>query len=123
MTESVQLLKHGRPASYRICDACNRYARGLSARVAMRIPVIGLTLYFATAQGAVVFIPSFMIRNHGLSITETGLLVGVAAAKALALGLGKPLYGVNHLASHVAVDQLDDRDRRDEPSRTLRYKV
>ncbi len=35
------------------------------------------------------------------------LLVGVAAAKALALGLGKPLYGVNHLASHVAVDQLE----------------
>jgi len=35
------------------------------------------------------------------------LLVGVAAAKALALGLGKPLYGVNHLAAHVAVDQLE----------------
>jgi N6-L-threonylcarbamoyladenine synthase len=30
----------------------------------------------------------------------------VAAAKALALGLDKPIYGVNHLASHVAVDQL-----------------
>jgi N6-L-threonylcarbamoyladenine synthase len=35
------------------------------------------------------------------------LLVGVAAAKALALGLGKPIYGVNHLAGHVAVDQLE----------------
>lgn len=35
------------------------------------------------------------------------LLVGVAAAKALALGLGKPLYGVNHLAAHVAVDTLE----------------
>jgi N6-L-threonylcarbamoyladenine synthase len=35
------------------------------------------------------------------------LLVGVAAAKALAVGLGKPLYGVNHLAAHVAVDQLE----------------
>ncbi|WP_283138656.1 tRNA (adenosine(37)-N6)-threonylcarbamoyltransferase complex transferase subunit TsaD [Rhizohabitans arisaemae] len=34
------------------------------------------------------------------------LLVGVAAAKAFAYGLGKPLYGVNHLAAHVAVDQL-----------------
>jgi N6-L-threonylcarbamoyladenine synthase len=31
----------------------------------------------------------------------------VAAAKALAIGLGKPLYGVNHLAAHVAVDQLE----------------
>ncbi len=35
------------------------------------------------------------------------LLVGVAAAKALALALGTPLYGVNHLAAHVAVDQLE----------------
>src|SRR5436305_71560 len=30
------------------------------------------------------------------------LLVGVAAAKAYATALGKPLYGVNHLAAHVA---------------------
>ena len=35
------------------------------------------------------------------------LLVGTAAAKALALALGVPLYGVNHLAAHVAVDQLE----------------
>ena len=35
------------------------------------------------------------------------LLVGVAAAKSLSIGLGKPLYGVNHLAAHVAVDQLE----------------
>src|SRR3954447_7958032 len=32
-----------------------------------------------------------------------GLLVGVAAANAYALAPGKPLYGVNHLAAHVAV--------------------
>jgi N6-L-threonylcarbamoyladenine synthase len=35
------------------------------------------------------------------------LMVGVAAAKAYALAFGKPLYGVNHLASHVCVDQLE----------------
>jgi N6-L-threonylcarbamoyladenine synthase len=35
------------------------------------------------------------------------LMVGVSAAKALAVGLGTPLYGVNHLAAHVAVDQLE----------------
>ncbi len=34
------------------------------------------------------------------------LLVGVSAANALALALNKPLFGVNHLASHVAVDLL-----------------
>jgi N6-L-threonylcarbamoyladenine synthase len=35
------------------------------------------------------------------------LLVGVAAAKAYALALDVPLYGVNHLAAHVAVDELE----------------
>jgi N6-L-threonylcarbamoyladenine synthase len=35
------------------------------------------------------------------------LLVGVAAAKAYALAVDKPLYGVNHLAAHVAVDTLE----------------
>jgi N6-L-threonylcarbamoyladenine synthase len=35
------------------------------------------------------------------------LLVGVAAAKAYALALDTPLYGVNHLAAHVAVDVLE----------------
>jgi N6-L-threonylcarbamoyladenine synthase len=35
------------------------------------------------------------------------LLVGVAAAKAYSIALGKPLYGVNHLSAHVAVDVLE----------------
>ena len=43
------------------------------------------------------------------------LLVGVAAAKSLAVALGKPIYGVNHLAAHVCVDQLE-HGPLDEPS-------
>ncbi|AGW40734.1 O-sialoglycoprotein endopeptidase [Leifsonia xyli subsp. cynodontis DSM 46306] len=35
------------------------------------------------------------------------LMVGVGAAKALALSLGKPLYAVNHLVGHVGADLLD----------------
>jgi N6-L-threonylcarbamoyladenine synthase len=35
------------------------------------------------------------------------LMVGVGAAKALAIALGKPLYAVNHLVGHVGVDALD----------------
>ena len=34
------------------------------------------------------------------------LVVGVAAAKALAVGLGVPVFGVNHLGGHVVVDEL-----------------
>jgi len=32
MTEDIMLLKHGSPMAYRVCEACNHYARGLSAR-------------------------------------------------------------------------------------------
>ena len=35
------------------------------------------------------------------------LVVGLASAKALAYALDKPLYGVNHLVGHVAVDLLE----------------
>ncbi|MEH0108292.1 tRNA (adenosine(37)-N6)-threonylcarbamoyltransferase complex transferase subunit TsaD [Tersicoccus sp. MR15.9] len=35
------------------------------------------------------------------------LMVGVSAAKALALATGKPLYAVNHLVAHVGVGLLD----------------
>jgi N6-L-threonylcarbamoyladenine synthase len=35
------------------------------------------------------------------------LLIGVAAAKAYAVAWDVPLYGVNHLAAHVAVDTLE----------------
>jgi N6-L-threonylcarbamoyladenine synthase len=42
------------------------------------------------------------------------LLVGVAAAKAYALSVGKPIYGVNHLAAHVAVDRLANGDLPEE---------
>ena len=36
------------------------------------------------------------------------LMVGVGAAKALALATGKPLYAVNHLVGHVGADVLRD---------------
>lgn len=38
------------------------------------------------------------------------LLVGLSAAKGLALGTGKPLIGVNHLEGHVFANFLADPD-------------
>jgi len=38
------------------------------------------------------------------------LMVGVGAAKALAVSLDKPLYAVNHLVGHVGADVLRDDD-------------
>jgi N6-L-threonylcarbamoyladenine synthase len=42
-----------------------------------------------------------------IAVTAGALLVGVAAAKGYALAAEKPIYGVNHLAAHVAVDTLE----------------
>ena len=36
------------------------------------------------------------------------LTVGISAAKALAASLGRPIYGVNHVIGHLAVDELVD---------------
>ncbi|HEX6345428.1 tRNA (adenosine(37)-N6)-threonylcarbamoyltransferase complex transferase subunit TsaD [Umezawaea sp.] len=49
---------------------------------------------------------------HSIAVTAGpglagALLVGVSAAKAYAAALDKPLYGVNHLAGHVAADTLE----------------
>lgn len=38
------------------------------------------------------------------------LMVGLSAAKGLALASGKPLYGVNHLVAHVGVGLLEGQD-------------
>ena len=39
------------------------------------------------------------------------LLVGTSAASAIALALDKPIYGVNHLSAHIAVDALDQNGK------------
>jgi len=41
------------------------------------------------------------------------LLVGTASASGLALALDKPLYGVNHLSAHIAVDSLNSDHKLD----------
>ncbi|NBO06922.1 MAG: tRNA (adenosine(37)-N6)-threonylcarbamoyltransferase complex transferase subunit TsaD [Actinobacteria bacterium] len=46
------------------------------------------------------------------------LLLGISTANALSLALDKPLYGVNHLAAHIAVDLLSD-DREISPAIAL----
>lgn len=47
------------------------------------------------------------------------LMVGVAAAKALAVSLGKPIYAVNHLVGHVGADVLGDKGHLEYPSIAL----
>ena len=47
------------------------------------------------------------------------LLVGVAAAKGLAIGWEKPIIGINHLDAHIASSFLDRTDRPDKPYLSL----
>ena len=44
------------------------------------------------------------------------LMVGVCAAKALAVATGKPLYAINHLVAHVGVGLLQPDDGGAEPA-------
>ncbi len=41
------------------------------------------------------------------------LLVGTSSASGLALAMAKPLYGVNHLSAHIAVDSLNSDHKLD----------
>lgn len=47
------------------------------------------------------------------------LMVGVGAAKALALALDRPIYAVNHLVGHVGADILDDEAPLETPTVAL----
>ncbi|WP_280795984.1 tRNA (adenosine(37)-N6)-threonylcarbamoyltransferase complex transferase subunit TsaD [Aurantimicrobium minutum] len=47
------------------------------------------------------------------------LMVGVGAAKALALSLNKPLYAVNHLVGHVGADVLGEEGPLEYPTIAL----
>jgi len=47
------------------------------------------------------------------------LMVGVGAAKALAVSLDKPLYAVNHLVGHVGADLLSGPDALEYPTIAL----
>lgn len=49
------------------------------------------------------------------------LMVGVGAAKALAVALNKPLYAVNHLVGHVGADLLHDSSPGERHTGPLEY--
>ena len=57
-----------------------------------------------------------LFRSDGIAVTAGpgligALLVGTSAASAIALALDKPIYGVNHLSAHIAVDALDQQGK------------
>lgn len=93
-----------------VASSVNEQARfgGVVPEVASRahLEAFDATLDRATAEAGV------SLRDVDAIAVTSGpglvgaLLVGVSAAEGLALALDRPIYGVNHLAAHVAVDRL-----------------
>ncbi len=54
--------------------------RLLWRKASYRWMVIGVILYFVLAYGAFVFIPSYLVRTHGLSLTQAGAIFGISNA-------------------------------------------
>lgn len=88
----------------------------VASRAHLEAMVPTLELAYAEAGIRVQDVDAIAVtRGPGLT---GALLVGIAAAKALALAHDKPLYGINHLVAHVAVDQLE-HGRFDGPTAAL----
>ena len=79
---------------------------GVVPEVASRahVQAIGPAIHAALAEAQVSLDEVDAIAVTAGPGLSGALMVGVAAAKGLAAATGKPLYGINHLAAHVAVD-------------------
>jgi len=106
-----------------IASSMEEHARygGVVPEVAARAHLEALTptLTAAVAEAGIRLedVDAIAVTNGpGLS---GALMVGIGAAKALAVALGKPLYAVNHLVGHVGVDVLDARGALEMPTIAL----
>jgi predicted MFS family arabinose efflux permease len=76
---------------------------GLFRKRSYRNIVLAFTLYYASSQGAIVFLPAYLIRQYGLTLTQAGnLYAAVSAVASLTASL----------AAGVVIDRLARRDRR-----------
>jgi N6-L-threonylcarbamoyladenine synthase len=93
-----------------LASSVDEHARfgGVVPEVASRAHLEAMvpTMHLALEQAGLTFTDIDAIAVTAGPGLAGALLVGVAAAKAYALSLDKPLYGVNHLSAHVAVDRL-----------------
>jgi len=97
-----------------ISTSMDEHARygGVVPEVAARahVEAIGPALEQALAEAGVELADLDAIAVTSGPGLAGALMVGVAAAKALAVALDKPLYAVNHLVGHVGADVLRHDD-------------
>ncbi len=93
-----------------VASSMDEHARfgGIVPEVASRAHLEEMipTIRAALASGGVEFADVDAVAVASGPGLVGSLTVGVAAAKALALALDRPFYGVNHVVGHVAVDAL-----------------
>jgi predicted MFS family arabinose efflux permease len=65
--------------------------------------VLAFTLYYASSQGAIVFLPAYLIRQYDLTLTQAGNLYAIVSGAASLTA---------SLAAGAVVDRLARRDRR-----------
>jgi N6-L-threonylcarbamoyladenine synthase len=95
-----------------IASSMDEHARygGVVPEVAARahLESLGPTIRAALAEASVSLDDLDAIAVTSGPGLAGALMVGVGAAKALALSLDRPLYAVNHLVGHVGADLLGD---------------
>ncbi|MCS4277588.1 MULTISPECIES: tRNA (adenosine(37)-N6)-threonylcarbamoyltransferase complex transferase subunit TsaD [Mycetocola] len=96
-----------------IASSMDEHARygGVVPEVAARahLEAMGPSIEAAMTEAGVTFEELDAIAVTSGPGLSGALMVGVGAAKALALSTGKPFYAVNHLVGHVGADILDTR--------------
>lgn len=105
------LVRDGRLLGHAVASSMDEHARfgGVVPEIAARAHVHAA----APVVRAALADAGLTMRDIGAVAVTTGpglsgaLQVGVAAAKGFAYSLGVPLYGVHHLAGHVAADTLE----------------
>lgn len=94
-----------------IASSIDEQARfgGVVPEVASRahVDAIGPTIDAACEQAGIALTDVDAVAVTAGPGLVGALLVGVSAAKGVASGLGVDLYGINHLAAHVAVDEME----------------